>query len=1022
MDDRVSALAVLPNGDLVAGGNFTTAGGVGASRVARWDGVQWSDIGGGIATNLSLNPHVYAVAALPNGDVIVGGEFLSAGPDGAVLTSNIARWDGTSWSSLAGGVDGDVYALQTTSSGDVIASGSFLNAGGSVSAAHVARWNALGWSRFGNGTDGPVYAIAIKANGDIVVGGLFTAAGAGNAAFNNLARWNGLSWNPLGSGTSGVARALTVRPNGDIVVGGGFLTAGGRAANSVARWNGSDWSTMGSGVLGNSGTVLALAAIDNGNVFVGGDFAFTGEVASQPFADYTFGKVKPVVATQPVGGLVCANGTKELSVTLVPDNYGAVTYQWLRYSNATFMFIPLAQGLTDSGSVISGEQTPTLSLSHFQPDDFGPYYCKITGDCGPTSSSVVTVGTAVTYHAERARQMLQNVTDGSHQGSGARFYLAVVGDSNQFQTPNNPEDGTPGAPDKTGGNWEGVSQALERRIPRWGLALMNQCGGSYSSPNSYAYVPGNEPDMALDPTGSTLAGSSFDPSNVAWAGYLAYVPESITVPSGISGSTSGAIQQANPYHGLGDLNTTPVKLAYSYYLNPGATLNIAVRLSATYSVLNSATHTTLAGAWVDALLSVPPNASALQREVQFYNIATFPVGTSTGQLYISGLQWLAGDVTASSGTTGFAVGPLFAAGGYTGTQFNAELAYSGQGALDEYMRTAFRLSDYVVMWYNFMGNDASQAGPHNSFRPNDVGVQHASPASVSGTGPDQATPAGFQQNFATFCERCETACVNNGKPLSKLLIVCAGYHPQAGPLYQVQPAMEMAARDYADTGAHGSRVVVIHGSLLTSPDEMTALRWNNTLPYTPGTFDPAHLSVAGFEGFNERQIAAFFNDVNTTSSDIIATQPVGGTVCSYGTAMLSIALAPGTSGSLSFQWRRSTNAEPAFVPVSDGPTGTGSVASGAQSNMLTLSNFQAADSGQYYCAVSGDCVAATSSPATVRTCVADFNCDGAVNLSDIFDFLSAFFTSDPRADTNGVNGIGVQDIFDFLSAWFTGCP
>jgi hypothetical protein len=35
MDDYVSALAVLPNGDLVAAGTFTTAGGVPASRIAR---------------------------------------------------------------------------------------------------------------------------------------------------------------------------------------------------------------------------------------------------------------------------------------------------------------------------------------------------------------------------------------------------------------------------------------------------------------------------------------------------------------------------------------------------------------------------------------------------------------------------------------------------------------------------------------------------------------------------------------------------------------------------------------------------------------------------------------------------------------------------------------------------------------------------------------------------------------------------------------------------------------------------
>ncbi len=55
-------------------------------------------------------------------------------------------------------------------------------------------------------------------------------------------------------------------------------------------------------------------------------------------------------------------------------------------------------------------------------------------------------------------------------------------------------------------------------------------------------------------------------------------------------------------------------------------------------------------------------------------------------------------------------------------------------------------------------------------------------------------------------------------------------------------------------------------------------------------------------------------------------------------------------------------------------------------------------------------------------CPADFNCSGSLSINDIFDFLSAWFASDPRADFNGVNGLGIQDIFDFLAAWFAGCP
>ncbi len=54
-------------------------------------------------------------------------------------------------------------------------------------------------------------------------------------------------------------------------------------------------------------------------------------------------------------------------------------------------------------------------------------------------------------------------------------------------------------------------------------------------------------------------------------------------------------------------------------------------------------------------------------------------------------------------------------------------------------------------------------------------------------------------------------------------------------------------------------------------------------------------------------------------------------------------------------------------------------------------------------------------------CPADFNGAGGLTVQDIFDFLAAWFTGDPRANFNGTGGITVADIFDFLAAWFAGC-
>ena len=66
------ATSKLPDGDLLAGGMFTTAGGVLCNRFARWNGTAWSSIGG-------TNGPVRGLALAPNGDLYAVGSFTTAG-------------------------------------------------------------------------------------------------------------------------------------------------------------------------------------------------------------------------------------------------------------------------------------------------------------------------------------------------------------------------------------------------------------------------------------------------------------------------------------------------------------------------------------------------------------------------------------------------------------------------------------------------------------------------------------------------------------------------------------------------------------------------------------------------------------------------------------------------------------------------------------------------------------------------------------------------------------------------------
>src|SRR5207237_6392188 len=70
----VYAIAVSGS-DVYVGGNFTTAGGVSAHYIAKWNGSTWSALGNGMD---GTNPYVYAIA-ISGSDVYVGGNFTFAG-------------------------------------------------------------------------------------------------------------------------------------------------------------------------------------------------------------------------------------------------------------------------------------------------------------------------------------------------------------------------------------------------------------------------------------------------------------------------------------------------------------------------------------------------------------------------------------------------------------------------------------------------------------------------------------------------------------------------------------------------------------------------------------------------------------------------------------------------------------------------------------------------------------------------------------------------------------------------------
>jgi hypothetical protein len=272
VDGRVWAIAVGGE-DVYVGGDFTSAGGAPASGVARWDGRGWSALGAGIGgrRDASGAPTVFALA-WSGGSLYAGGRFSTAG---GVVVNGIARWNGHDWTKLgdgvrSGGFDGVVYALAARGD-ELYAGGQFLSAG-AAPAENIARWNGSAWAALGGGVRGnleKVLALGLVGK-DLYVGGVFNRAG-GVPAFN-LARWNAGGWSSLPLRAVDGVWAIAVNGPQILVGGASFALPDGRTANGIVRGSGEDWSVLGES-LGNavySGPVFAIASRGR-EVFVGGD-------------------------------------------------------------------------------------------------------------------------------------------------------------------------------------------------------------------------------------------------------------------------------------------------------------------------------------------------------------------------------------------------------------------------------------------------------------------------------------------------------------------------------------------------------------------------------------------------------------------------------------------------------------------------------------------------------------------------------------------------------------------------------
>lgn len=226
------------NGQLLVGGSFDTIGGVAAKSLATWNGTSWAELGGGVLDGTS--PGLVYALALRADSVFVAGRFDTVG---TTTVGNIARWNGTSWFALDGGLTGGTGVTSVKDlalfNNEIYAIGNFSDGGG-FAIDDIARWDTNRWHEVGT-PDSPGYALTVHNNE------LYMAGDADFSSNSGISRWDGTDWVEVPGGPFYLDINQLASHDGNLIAIGDFDVVDGKGARKIARYNGTNWFGFGAG-------------------------------------------------------------------------------------------------------------------------------------------------------------------------------------------------------------------------------------------------------------------------------------------------------------------------------------------------------------------------------------------------------------------------------------------------------------------------------------------------------------------------------------------------------------------------------------------------------------------------------------------------------------------------------------------------------------------------------------------------------------------------------------------------------
>ncbi|HEV2842434.1 MAG TPA: delta-60 repeat domain-containing protein [Chthoniobacterales bacterium] len=421
MDSAVAAVVVEPSGKILIGGSFDSYNGNSAATgIARLDpngSVDNTFNPGGTGTD----GIVREVVLQPDGKILIGGAFAHYNgqprngiarlhPDGALDTGFIP----------ATGANEDVSAIRLQSNGDILVGGVFIS-GSSPGLARLHGATGALDVTFNSGAvtvNARVDSIAVQSDGKIIIGGDFTAYNA--TPRDRVARLNADgsldgTFTPTTTGANNLVFEVALEPGpppNKVIIGGAFSDYDGGTRYRLARLlpNG----TLDTGFDANAVTtanpasaVHAISVLSDGNVLIGGNnFSNSGTRVA---------RLLPSGALDPSFDPAPGTGADDvvLDIAVQPDGKVLIGGEFTSYSGASINRVARLCATTPPAALMRLLNISTRAK-------VGPGDAAIIGGfiiTGTTPVRIIARGIGPSLAAANVQGALQDPTLELYQGS-----------------------------------------------------------------------------------------------------------------------------------------------------------------------------------------------------------------------------------------------------------------------------------------------------------------------------------------------------------------------------------------------------------------------------------------------------------------------------------------------------------------------------------------------------------------------------------------------------------------------------